>query len=65
MVLPVQLGKSVAWLQDNQQHADIALVQETHRKGESSRDSVSGSWFVVTTGAVVLDSKAGLAVSRA
>ena len=36
----------MAWLQDNQQHVDVA----------------SGPWFVVTTGAVASDSKAGLAV---
>ena len=52
----------MAWLQDNQQHIDVALVQETHWKGEDSRDFVSGPWFVVTTGAVASDSKAGLAV---
>ena len=52
----------MAWLQDNQQHIDIALAQETHWKGEGSRDFVSGPWFVVTTGAVTSDSKAGLAV---
>ena len=52
----------MAWLQDNQQHVDIALVQETHWKGEGSRDFVSAPWFVVTTGAVASDSKAGLAV---
>ena len=52
----------MAWLQDNQQHVDVALVQETRWKGEGSRDFVSGPWFVVTTGAVTSDSKAGLAV---
>ena len=52
----------MAWLQDNQQQVDIALVQETHWKTEGSRDFVSGPWFVVTTGAVASDSKAGLAV---
>ena len=52
----------MAWLQDNQQHIDVALVQETHWKGEGSRDFVSGPWFVVTTGATSSDSKAGLAV---
>ena len=52
----------MAWLQDNQQHIDVALVQETHWKGEGSRDFASGPWFVVTTGAIASDSKAGLAV---
>ena len=52
----------MAWLQDNQQQVDIALVQETHWRTEGSRDFVSGPWFVVTTGAVASDSKAGLAV---
>ena len=52
----------MAWLQDNQQHVDVALVQETHWKGEGSRDFMSGPWFVVTTGATSSDSKAGLAV---
>ena len=51
----------MAWLQDNQQHIDVALVQETHWKGEGSRDFVSGPWFVVTTGVVASHSKAGLA----
>ena len=52
----------MAWLQDNQQHVDVALVQETHWKGGGSRDFVSGPWFVVTTGAAASDPKAGLAV---
>ena len=52
----------MAWLQDNQQPKDVALAQETHWKGEGSRDFVSGPWFAVTTGAVASDSKAGLAV---
>ena len=33
----------MAWLQDNQQHVDVAFVQETHWNGEGSRDFVSGS----------------------
>ena len=32
----------MAWLQDNQQQVDIALVQETHWRTEGSRDFVSG-----------------------
>ena len=52
----------MAWLQGNQQQVDIALVQETHWRTEGSRDFVSGPWFVVTTGAVASDSKAGLVV---
>ena len=52
----------MAWLQDNQQHIDVALVQETHWNGKGSRDFVSGPWFVVTTAPVASDSKAGLAV---
>ena len=52
----------MAWLQNHQQDIDVALVQETHWRGEGSRDFMSGPWFVVTTGATASDSKAGLAV---
>ena len=49
-------------MQQNQQHVDIALVQETHGKNEGSRDFTSGPWDVTTSGAAQKDSKAGLAV---
>ena len=58
-----ETGKRIKCMTFNISGASRSAWQECiHWKGEGSRDFVSGPWFVVTTGAVTSDSKAGLAV---